>query len=202
MAWDFSIEGAHSTTIRQRLLQGITSKWTLKKNTQTNLLALYQLEGLSARFFDQLTNDLFREASLNTEEVLRELGFEEQCNRRSKQTNYALNQLFFQWVEVFAIPNERKKISIHDSSVFLDKESLVELVNWVLLCGFLLTNQAIPKYYKRQYPQLLEEAQRYCEEVSNREEMVCFAFELPNDQCFQEELRTCLFDCFYWYNSY
>ncbi|MGH1335301.1 MAG: hypothetical protein ACRBFS_04170 [Aureispira sp.] len=202
MAWDFSIEGAHSTTIRQRLLQGITQKWDLQKDTQTNLLALYQLEGINASFFDQLTNDLFREASLNIEEVLRELGFEEQYDRRSRQVNQALNQFFFHWIEVFAAKEGRQHISVHESSAFLDKETLIELVDWVMLCGLLLTQQPIPSYYKRQCPQLLADAQSYCEQVNDSEEMACFMVELPLYQRFQEELRTCLFDCFYWYNSY
>lgn len=203
MAWDFSIEGAHSTTIRKRLLQGITENWKLQKDTQINLLALYQIEGLNARFFDQLTSALFREASLNVEQVLRQLGFEEQYDLRSKQVNYALNQIFFHWVETFQTQPHHKNVTICESSAFLDKEALVELVDWITLCGLLLNQQDIPPYYKRtRRVALLDAAQVYCEEVKNYEEMKYFAFELPNYQYFQDELRSCLYDCFFWYNSY
>ena len=65
MIQNFTIKGAHSTTIRQRLLQGIMQHWKLAKNTQTNLLALYQLEGLSNDFFDELHKKVSEELDLN-----------------------------------------------------------------------------------------------------------------------------------------
>lgn len=202
MAWDFSIEGVHTTTIRQRLLRGITEHWTLKKDTQTNLLALYQMEGLTATFFNRLSDDLYQEASLNLEQVLRELGFEEQYALRSKQVNYAMNQVFFHWLETFRTVEEKNAIKVCDSSALLSKEDLVELLDWVALCSCLLAQETVPAYYNKRHPALLEEAKRYCAQVKDYEEMAYFALEWSNYQHFQEELRTCLFDLFYWWNSY
>jgi hypothetical protein len=132
---------------------------------------------------------------------LEQLGFQEQYERRYKMMNVALNQLFAHWLEQFRTA-KGKPLKVCDSSAFLDKEMLTELVDWIVLCGLILDGQVLPNYYKNRQPALLEEAQRYCPRVQTYKEMQAFVFELPTYLRFQEALRTCLYDCFYWYNSY
>jgi hypothetical protein len=199
MVQDFTIKGAHSTTIRQRVLQGITQHWKLAKNTQTNLLALYQLEGLSNQFFDELSKSLSDELDLGIVELLSQLGFEKQYQYSPKDNHWVVNKIFLQWLK-FSFYNE----SIEDEklvqrNIFLTKEALTELVDWTILCGYILSNEEVPSCYTNCRNELLNRAIKYCAALRSKELMEDFLIEIPLYQKLRENIRACLLDCFYWH---
>lgn len=201
MVQNFTIKGAHSTTIRQRLLQGITQHWKLAKHTQTNLLALYQLEGLSNHFFDELNKKLSQELDLSIVPMLQHLGFEQQYQYNS-QTNHVLLYMIFQhWLKFTFYSEELDDETWKQRNTFLTKESLMELVDWIILCGYILAEEEIPSCYKNCRTELLERANLYCIALRSNELIENFLLEIPLYQKFREDIRTCLFDCFYWFTE-
>jgi len=77
----------------------------------------------------------------------------------------------------------------------------MELVDWIILCGYILAEEEIPSCYKNCRMELLERAMKYCTELRRNELIEDFLIEIPLYQEFREEVRTCLFDCFYWYTE-
>ncbi len=201
MAWDFSITGGHGTTIRQRLLKGITQDWPLSEEYRIDFLAHYHLHGLTAKLFEDLAYQLYVQQQLEWDALLHQLGFEEQYERRSKKANFALNQIFSHWHEQFYSVHHMP-LEIHEASVFMNKETITELVDWITLCALLLNKEVIPTYYHNHRAYFIVEAERYTTEIANYEEMEAFVFDLPVYVHFQKEMKTCFFDLFYWCNAY
>lgn len=199
MIQNFTIKGAHSTTIRQRLLQGIMQHWKLAKNTQTNLLALYQLEGLSNDFFDELHKKVSEELDLNLVQLLRQLGYEKQYYFNTKTNHVILYKIFIHWLRFSFYKEELNEENWKQKNTFLTKEAFVELVDWIILCGYILAEEEIPSSYKNCRIKLLKQAIEYCAELRRKELIEDFLIEIPIYQKFREDVRACLFDCFYWY---
>jgi hypothetical protein len=204
MSWDFSIEGGAQQVIIAELEKGLGGAWNIKEDSKKRLLDYYHTEGFDAVFFDDLTTCLCLELDLYICDVLKQLQLETLFDRRSKKANAAMNELFFDWNRNFKIytPKTEYRVQTKDSSAFLKKEELIELVYWIEICCTLLAGETVWLVDPEKEAALLERAIQYCEPLKEREEMKALGFYLPMHQYLKEAIEESSFDLFYWYNSY
>lgn len=201
MSWDFSLEAGNRINIERQLKEGLKGGWKLKGSSQNRLWEQYQKEGFTMALLDNLTTCICLELGLYECAILEQLEFKTLFERRSKQGNYAMADLFYHWNRYFC-QQEGFRVATKNASAILEKKDLVELVYWIEICCTLLAKEEVWLVNPAEDQFLLEQAIEHCNRVKDYEEMKVFGFFLPMHQYLKEEIEKSPFDLFYWCNSY